>query len=92
MGKLRVEMDDGKVVGYSFVCPGCSWRHVFWTDSPHYPKWLFNGCLEKPSFTPSLLNWNDSMRCHVVVTDGVINFCGDCSHVLRGLAVVLADE
>jgi len=99
MPKLNIVTDGdvptAKIVGYSFKCPGCGWRHVFWTDSPHYPKWAFNGNLDKPSFTPSLLDrWHDErgdMRCHIVLTDGIINFCGDCSHPLAGQSIPMID-
>ena len=51
------ESESGfKVVGYRFVCPGCNVGHAFYTDPGHYKAtWNFNGDLEKPTFSPSLL-------------------------------------
>ena len=41
--------DDGTFDGYIIKCPGCKMSHVL----DH--RWKFNGDLEKPTFTPSLL-------------------------------------
>lgn len=40
---------DGSEHGWRFYCPGCEENHVVTT------KWGFNGSLEKPTFTPSIL-------------------------------------
>lgn len=42
---------------YSFHCPGCKETHNIWTSDYRHegPKWGFNGNLENPTFTPSLL-------------------------------------
>ena len=29
--------------------------------------------------------------CHYILTDGVLNFCGDCTHALRGQSVPLPE-
>ncbi len=42
-------------LGYMFECPGCGQSHALWTNHSHKCNWNFNGDLEKPSFTPSLL-------------------------------------
>lgn len=53
MAKLLIE-DGGR---YSFHCPGCGHPHVYFTDKAHSKiVWKFNGNLDKPSFTPSLMN------------------------------------
>lgn len=92
---------------YSFYCPGCDHDHVYFTiqEETDSPIWNFNGDVNNPSFTPSLLNrwgkdvnpdWEEpteappdkpgswSGRCHLYVTNGVIDYCGDCSHLLNG--------
>lgn len=90
---------------YSFYCPGCQHDHVYYTQDPDPKKWTFNGNLQSPTFTPSLLNtwgkeadpnWIEpediapdepgswSGRCHLFVTNGEINFCGDCTHNYSG--------
>lgn len=106
MAKIK---DNGEGM-FSFFCPGCGWAHVYYVNSPHWRKggdskgWQFNGDLNNPTFTPSLLNtWGKqadpnfiepegerpdktgwSGRCHLFVTNGVINYCGDSTHELSG--------
>lgn len=41
--------------GYRFWCPGCKDTHEFWTDKPGGFNWSFNGNVDKPTFSPSLL-------------------------------------
>lgn len=46
--------------GYSFWCAGCKERHMVNTeesDGKGRPVWGFNGDLERPVFTPSVLVW-----------------------------------
>jgi len=47
--------------------------------------------MDKPTFSPSLKISGGSKGseycCHLVVTDGVLNFCADCSHELAGKSV-----
>lgn len=88
---------------YSFFCPGCGHDHVYNTQNPGRPNWSFNGDLNSPTFTPSLLNtWGKeadpnwevpdepgpgigwSGRCHLFVTNGRIDYCGDCTHPYNG--------
>lgn len=76
---------------YLFECPGCGHAHMFITKAPQEPVWGFNGNLEKPTFTPSLLNRHSGGEkdyvCHLFVTDGKIQFLGDCTHPLKGQTV-----
>ena len=76
---------NGLLEGYSFWCPGCGFLHWF-----QVPRWVFNNDLERPTFTPSLLNWNEQMRCHLFLCDGHLQFLGDCTHHLAGQTVPLA--
>ena len=76
-----------------FWCPGCQCLHSIKT-----PGWTFNGDLEKPTVSPSILvNGNPAChnpmakRCHSFVRDGKIQFLGDCEHELRGQTVDLPD-
>ena len=77
-------------------CPGC--------DSAHGPnvspgRWTFNGDLEKPTFSPSLLvtySGGDASAglpavCHSFVTDGRIQFLNDSTHALAGQTVDLPE-
>ena len=103
----RVNRQDGGLWGYAFKCPGCK-------DEHHIPTvgekaWGFNGSLDAPTFTPSILvrgfvpitdedrdrimAGEDVHRrpfcCHSFVTDGRIQFLGDCTHALAGQTVKL---
>lgn len=42
--------------GYvAFNCPGCRGRHMLRVDGDGSPRWSFNGDLDRPTFTPSIL-------------------------------------
>lgn len=87
--------------GYSHWCPGCEEAHAL-PDT-----WTFNGNLDRPTFTPSFLHTNHHFPsytvegigigekfkqvCHYVLTDGVLNFCGDSHHHLKNQSVPLPD-
>lgn len=77
-------------VRYRFYCPGCKCDHSYdcRTDGGR-PSWTFNGDLELPTFTPSLL-YPDRV-CHLFVTDGRIQYLGDCTHELAGHQVDLPE-
>ena len=52
--------------------------------------WQFNGDVERPTFTPSVLErYGDSEVNHYFVTDGRIQFLADCTHELAGQTVDL---
>lgn len=92
-----------------FHCPGCDDVHgVTIEEGP--VVWGWNGDLELPTFTPSVLvtgvQWNpadgfykpnhavapgEGIVCHSFVTDGRIQFLGDCTHTLAGQTVDLPD-
>lgn len=120
--KLKRLVDaNGTVLGYRFWCPGCEDTHLYYV-APYSHPWNFNGDLEKPTFTPSLLvhphrrfkkDVTDadieearkktpkgevlvdvtemSPRCHLFLTDGVLQFCGDSEHKLAGQTLPLPD-
>lgn len=75
------------VTNYVFFCPGCECSHLF--DK----RWTFNGDLDKPTFSPSLLCNPDHepSRCHSFVRDGKIEFLTDCFHKLAGQTVEIPD-
>jgi hypothetical protein len=66
-----------------FFCPGCKYDHCY--DK----RWAFNGNFEKPTFIPSLLVNPDypQNRCHLFMTDGKIQFLGDCHHDMKNQTV-----
>lgn len=83
---------------YMFECPGCGHHHAVWTKEsnwPNGPRWDFNGNIEKPTFSPSLLvripNGEKVKICHSFVRDGKIQFLGDCTHDLAGKTVELPE-
>lgn len=86
-----------------FHCPGCESAHMVRVASPGVPGgWTFNGDHDRPTFSPSVLvtyNGSDAGQdgappaiCHSFVTDGQIQFLGDCTHALAGQTVPLTAE
>ena len=55
--------------------------------------WAWNGDMERPTFTPSLLvNKNHpEVTCHLFLTDGMIQYCGDSHHALKGQTIPLPE-
>lgn len=55
------------------------------------PLWEFTGTTERPTFRASLLYYAIPeiavVRCHLHITDGIIEYCDDCDHPLRGTKV-----
>lgn len=86
----KVFADVNKVMGvtnYVFFCPGCECSHVI--DK----RWTFNGDLDNPTFSPSLLCNPDHApsRCHSFLRDGKIEFLSDCFHKLAGQTVEIPE-
>lgn len=81
-----------------FICPGCAtWDgatgfHMIPVNSDHNPSWHFNGNLEAPTLSPSLLSTGGQNRiCHSYLRDGVFNFLADSTHELAGQKVPMPD-
>lgn len=85
-----------------FHCPGCHCAHGPTVHPLEEPlrsldkgqRWGFNGDLTKPTFTPSIkvtmpYKGKPDEICHSFVTDGNIQFLGDCTHALAGQTVRL---
>lgn len=73
-----------------FLCPGCKYGHHARIKGSG-PVWGWNGSMDKPTFTPSLLvnqHYPES-RCHSWVRDGMIEFLPDSFHELKGQTVPL---
>lgn len=91
-GVLRT-LEGGRV---GFNCPGCRSLHAV---SVAPGGWGFNGNHDRPTLTPSVLVRYDGADagvdgappavCHSFVTDGQIQFLGDCTHALAGQTVPL---
>jgi hypothetical protein len=115
MAVLKPYEASGGERGLGFTCPGCGYHHSVRTEGKP-PSWGWNGSLDKPTFTPSLLiRQGHFVRglsredcgfckreargggkspcgvCHSFVTDGRIQFLGDCTHALAGQTVDLPE-
>ena len=92
LSRVLAKAKDGDLF---FECPGCDLVHGISTGAGPGPRWGYNGNAEVPTFTPSVLvryTWSDGPRiCHSFVTDGRIQFLGDCTHKLAGKTVDLPD-
>lgn len=100
-GVLRV-LAGGRV---GFWCPGCEEMHQVRVEGTERPVWGFDGNFDAPTFTPSILvSWSEPSDvdgefdgtskdcehiCHSFVTDGRIQFLGDCTHALANQTVPL---
>ena len=84
--KIITSGENNEYIQAWFYCPGCKNHHAYTLKSPGFVPWTFNNNLEKPTFTPSLLCNKDypESRCHLFITNGVIDFCDDCFHELKG--------
>lgn len=74
--------------GYLVYCPACKTDHLF----DH--RWDFNGDLELPTFTPSLVVQIDfsiknrpDKKCHSFLIDGEWHYLNDCTHEMAGQTV-----
>lgn len=81
------------IIGYFAYCPGCKMSHPI-----RVPQWTFNGDLERPTFSPSLLchrqQWADGTKfpqCHSFIQDGRWQFLSDCEHELAGQTVEIPE-
>lgn len=85
---LRAKDDQYENDIYVFHCPGCKNAHPF-----HVPRWTWNGSMDQPTFSPSLLcnQHDEKSRCHSFVRDGKIEFLSDCHHELAGKTVEIPD-
>lgn len=75
---------------YAFMCPGCLKTHYFRSLATLrcHQQWDWNGSLVAPTVNPSILyDAEKERRCHLFLTDGKVNFLGDCWHPLAGQTV-----
>jgi hypothetical protein len=85
---------------YLFFCPGCKCGHGVWTTQPNKAtgsRWTFNGDMERPTFSPSILLKTEILHgqvvsvCHSFVRDGKIQYLGDCTHALAGKTIDMVE-
>lgn len=104
IGEGNTLFQPGTLYSYQFYCPGCNCLHSYvvasWKDPEgnQHTGWRFDGNLESPTFSPSLLIFYTHPQtkqrvsiCHVVLTNGILNFCHDCEHELKGKSVPLPE-
>lgn len=107
MARISSKLRSVEGGGLMFWCPGCDGAHMVRVGEGSGPRWGYNGDAERPTFTPSVLvTWSEPsdapeefddqskdkrMVCHSFVTDGRIQFLGDCTHALAGQTVDLPD-
>jgi hypothetical protein len=88
--KLKPCVDgNDNLWGYAFFCVGCEHAHVF--SIAGNKIWTFDGNVEMPTFTPSLLNDSPDQRCHLNLTKGKIQYHLDCSHDMKGKLIDLPE-
>jgi hypothetical protein len=103
---VKLDTHYWELGGYGHWCPGCDCGHEINVDKPNYcgAKWTFDGNTQSPTFSPSInmkINTPDmgeryqpdiaSTVCHYFIRAGQIQFCGDCTHALKGQTVPLPD-
>lgn len=88
--------------GYlSYKCHNC-FMHAIPVGASGSKNWNWNGDLEKPTITPSVKHFYPESAykehpglppfcCHYVITDGIINYCPDCTHDKAGQSLELKD-
>jgi hypothetical protein len=87
MNKILKTNDDY----FMFYCAGCEMHHAF------NSTWTFNGDLENPTISPSLLvRWthgeaHEKRVCHSFIRDGKIEYLSDCTHEFAGQTLELED-
>ena len=102
--RIVAHSDPNKVIGYNFFCRGCNGYHMFhvgeWEQNGQKKTgWKFNGDMDNPTFTPSLLVYEGLYpngdvghpRCHLFVRDGKIQYLGDCGHKLAAQTIDMKD-
>jgi hypothetical protein len=82
-------------------CEACGHVHgVRIDDGPltESPKWTWDGDREKPTLSPSVLNFTTDpdtgareTLCHYHLKAGIIEYCADNPHALNGKSVPLVD-
>lgn len=80
-------------------CPGCEDLHCVTVSGPGLVQWQWDGDLERPTISPSILvhevRKQDGTvyipQCHSFVRAGVWEFLPDCDHALAGQHVPMSD-
>lgn len=100
MGQVGSKMRSAKgpwTNHLSHWCPACKEMHGFTIKNDKGPSWTWDGNIDAPTFSPSMLiRWGkhcdpkceyEGGVCHYILTAGIINYCGDCTHDMKGQSV-----
>lgn len=97
MGLLSPILRDAQNNVLIWWCPGCNSSHNIQHGEGRGPRWAWNGDVERPTFTPSVLvtyggvdsgkDGAPPARCHSFVIEGQMQMLGDCTHALAGQTV-----
>lgn len=95
-----IDDKDGRYDGLMFCCPGCASTREGYDglhllpvtgDGTKRPTWTWDGNLEAPTLSPSILtrfNWDGrEIVCHSFLRAGVFEFLTDSTHALAGQQV-----
>lgn len=93
--------------GYAHYCPGCFELHVIpdsWSFDKNLEVPTFSPSVRITGKQTVVVNgeWTGEwvrgpdgkaldMCCHYILTAGVLNFCDDCTHDLKGKSIPLPD-
>jgi hypothetical protein len=108
--RLRHSRSENGEEGFTHWCPACDGPHYIRTARPRgdeknqLPLWTFNGNMNSPTFSPSVLCYTVPYKdgkpiepqvrktlCHYFITAGMIAFCGDNPHKLNAQTVPLPE-
>lgn len=85
----------GTEAGIAFWCPGCRGSHAVRTSGGPGPNWDWDGNVDLPTISPSVLTRmprpDGDRVCHSFVRAGCIQFLDDCTHDMKGQTTVLPD-
>lgn len=123
MGVLSRKLRNVEGGGLAYWCQGCKHRHQVFVGEGGGPRWGWNGDVERPTFTPSVLVTGSGLTakgladadawfaagcprpddgqaphfetaptvCHTFITNGRVQFLGDCTHEFAGQTLGLPD-
>lgn len=87
-----------------YHCPGCKGHHSLPVaiNVKFDKEWKWNGDLVKPTVAPSVKHFLPDSHyqqhpecplfiCHYHINEGVIEYCGDCTHALSGVKVPMTE-
>lgn len=105
MGQISKFLRSCEGGGLRYWCQGCEDLHGVQVGEGSGPRWGYNGNPDKPTFSPSVLTtysanpdasdefaeWRKERICHTFITDGQVQFLGDCTHELAGQTLPLPE-